>query len=637
MKNKRTGYLLALFLGVFGAHLFYYKKYVRAILYLLFFWTYVPILLGWIDMLFIKKWNEEINNNILCEIEKTVNAYEDDGAEKSTLKKETEHSKSSDKTTKRQNVESFLKESFEFYNDKDIILEEYNHLTTPNDIVESVNEVKSDTENTYNRNSPTIQFTVSNSQKEFVKNSLKFAKKRGKQTKEIPFSSYWPTFSSLNDRQLKWYFYWREQVLNNNYIDVDLSYIFIFVYELLNYSFNSKAAFNISMLVRLMENYEDRFPEINKYLTEWIADMLYELGETDLAAQWDTTEDRIPPLYNEIQHNKDSLNSISITYWKPYLKNYRETEFFKQNKNKIYNKFKQGIVTVQKRLNDNSENVLNVWFEQRDRRIVRELYQSAVMGRRFDPVHVYVKEYRPTDKLTEMVSNLFRLSENIVRSESGVKREIKVDDSVLPENLRNDLLDSKDRFKMVQSKEQSSKGSSIPKKPANEEPESNIINLNWEEIKRKEKELDILQNAIETSTANDIEPIVDKTDNNAVTSLDETNNDSFFSKEKSAHDSITAMGIFNDVDEDYEGFLDSLNSIEKEFVLMFESSIVSFEKAAAFAKNNGMMLTVLLTAINEKANENLEDILFEEDSDEVRIIKDFQDVIDYVRGDLIEN
>ncbi|GAB2323822.1 hypothetical protein IRB23M11_14420 [Alkalibacterium sp. m-11] len=521
--------------------------------------------------------------------------------------------------------------------DKDIILEEYNHLTTPNDIVESVNEVKSDTENTYKRNSPTIQFTVSNSQKEFVKNSLKFAKKRGKQTKEIPFSSYWPTFSSLNDRQLKWYFYWREQVLNNNYIDVDLSYIFIFVYELLNYSFNSKAAFNISMLVRLMENYEDRFPEINKYLTEWIADMLYELGETDLAAQWDTTEDRIPPLYKEIQHNKDSLNSISITYWKPYLKNYRETEFFKQNKNKIYNKFKQGIVTVQKRINDNSEDVLNEWFEQRDRRIVRELYHSAVMGRRFDPVHVYVKEYRPTDKLTEMVSNLFRLSENIVRSESGVKREIKVDDSVLPENLRNDLLDSKDRFKMVQSKEQSSKGSSIPKKPVNEEPESNIINLNWEEIKRKEKELDILQNAIETSTANDIEPIVDKTDKNAVTSLDETNNDSFFSKEKSAHDSITAMGIFNDVDEDYEGFLDSLNSIEKEFVLMFESSIVSFEKAAAFAKNNGMMLTVLLTAINEKANENLEDILFEEDSDEVRIIKDFQDVFDYVRGDLIEN
>ncbi|MBW8350802.1 TM2 domain-containing protein, partial [Bacillus sp. IITD106] len=49
-KSKTVGYLLAFFLGGLGIHAFYYKRYVRGILYLVFCWTYIPIFLGWIDM-----------------------------------------------------------------------------------------------------------------------------------------------------------------------------------------------------------------------------------------------------------------------------------------------------------------------------------------------------------------------------------------------------------------------------------------------------------------------------------------------------------------------------------------------------------------------------------------------------------
>ncbi|MED2037496.1 TM2 domain-containing protein [Bacillus wiedmannii] len=62
-KSKTLGYVLALFLGGLGAHAFYYKKYTRGILYFLFCWTYVPVLLGWIDMLFIKKWHSQLDGN----------------------------------------------------------------------------------------------------------------------------------------------------------------------------------------------------------------------------------------------------------------------------------------------------------------------------------------------------------------------------------------------------------------------------------------------------------------------------------------------------------------------------------------------------------------------------------------------
>ncbi|WP_461254144.1 TM2 domain-containing protein, partial [Streptococcus uberis] len=47
--NKKTYILLAVFLGMFGAHEFYAKKVKSGLLYLIFCWTAVPFLLGLYD------------------------------------------------------------------------------------------------------------------------------------------------------------------------------------------------------------------------------------------------------------------------------------------------------------------------------------------------------------------------------------------------------------------------------------------------------------------------------------------------------------------------------------------------------------------------------------------------------------
>lgn len=49
LKNKWVAVLLALFLGSFGIHKFYLKKPVLGVLYLIFFWTYIPSFLALID------------------------------------------------------------------------------------------------------------------------------------------------------------------------------------------------------------------------------------------------------------------------------------------------------------------------------------------------------------------------------------------------------------------------------------------------------------------------------------------------------------------------------------------------------------------------------------------------------------
>jgi hypothetical protein len=52
-KNEVVGVLLALFLGCFGVHHFYLRRDTLGVLYLLFFWTGITAILGFIECFFM--------------------------------------------------------------------------------------------------------------------------------------------------------------------------------------------------------------------------------------------------------------------------------------------------------------------------------------------------------------------------------------------------------------------------------------------------------------------------------------------------------------------------------------------------------------------------------------------------------
>lgn len=60
-RDEVVGVLLALFLGTFGAHHFYLRRVGLGLLYLAFFWTGFPALLGFIECFFMPGRVREFN------------------------------------------------------------------------------------------------------------------------------------------------------------------------------------------------------------------------------------------------------------------------------------------------------------------------------------------------------------------------------------------------------------------------------------------------------------------------------------------------------------------------------------------------------------------------------------------------
>ena len=62
-RDTRTAVVLALLLGFIGVHHFYMRRYILFLAALLFAWTFIPMLEGWVEAIFlpnlVKKYNEE--------------------------------------------------------------------------------------------------------------------------------------------------------------------------------------------------------------------------------------------------------------------------------------------------------------------------------------------------------------------------------------------------------------------------------------------------------------------------------------------------------------------------------------------------------------------------------------------------
>ncbi|MCL2158549.1 MAG: TerB N-terminal domain-containing protein [Oscillospiraceae bacterium] len=114
--------------------------------------------------------------------------------------------------------------------------------------------------------------------KSFYEMALEYAENSHEKTEHIPFLCYWPSYEYMSQPQLDWYFYFRSQLRRGEYIAADLSYIFVYIYELINQVGADGPEDGFVKIVNIWKNYRKAHDKLDRYLIEWTSDYILYYG-----------------------------------------------------------------------------------------------------------------------------------------------------------------------------------------------------------------------------------------------------------------------------------------------------------------------------------------------------------------------
>ncbi|MEJ8302847.1 TerB N-terminal domain-containing protein [Saccharibacillus sacchari] len=111
-------------------------------------------------------------------------------------------------------------------------------------------------------------------EREFIGRALENADRTESEVPFVSFSSYWPTYAAMKPEQERWYFYWRTEFRRGEKVETDLSYLFIYVYELINGVGWDDPKDGLSAMVRVWESYRARFRRLDGYMADWVREFV---------------------------------------------------------------------------------------------------------------------------------------------------------------------------------------------------------------------------------------------------------------------------------------------------------------------------------------------------------------------------
>ncbi|AOZ92524.1 TerB N-terminal domain-containing protein [Paenibacillus crassostreae] len=250
----------------------------------------------------------------------------------------------------------------------------------------------------------------------------------------VPYMNYWPTYDSMTGSQSRWYFYWRGEVREQRYPDTDLSYIFLYVYELINGIGWKDEIEGYRLMSDVWMAYRERNLKLTSYLLEWITDFtlihglpmpyqdVYQLAPNELSGD---------ELELELMHR---FNSEPLDIPFSLLRRLSDTDMIKS---KFYNEC--GDVLLQEYVPKVIALVDAYLAKQQGLRLIeifypgppvekeRQLFQSATYDEslygRFVSISVTrISQHAP---LREYITQLIRLTENKLREHLNFKGRLR--------------------------------------------------------------------------------------------------------------------------------------------------------------------------------------------------------------------
>lgn len=438
------------------------------------------------------------------------------------------------------------------------------------------------------------------------------------------FRNYYPTYQSMTDQQLRGYFSWRTRVRDGIIDKTSLSFVFVYIYELLMQIGVSSAEEGFYKIKSFWQIYKDIDPKINHYIKLWLKDyVIYNGLEKHLLDDFSDInfDNTILTLVNCYSHSADevfsALNSLSSynleisRFYKLHSDDVKHvvynvfaelTEYYnKKRKNSICEKFFGKIITNQYVLFKSA-----VFYNH-------EMHKDCVYE--INDVCKYIcingkwtyERFFYFKNNNKYIGELLKTIDFIMRQEYGFKSTLKVSKvkkvyQIVIQKAIGELLDDK-------------KKKSVPK-----------IEIDISKLQNIRKTALVTQNKLivedfEEITVPDTKPVTDKKP------IPDTMSAADHSYDLTALMEADPEAKPNNLNKNVivpeaaaQADAANLSNIEYEFM----KCLLYGKNYSDLVKSNGLMLSVLIDSINEKLFDMFCDTVLIFEGDKPELIEDYE-------------
>ncbi|MGQ8875383.1 TerB N-terminal domain-containing protein [Paenibacillus sp. TSA_86.1] len=278
------------------------------------------------------------------------------------------------------------------------------------------------------------QGAVLSSEKRFVEEARRLAEVTGEETAPVPFMSYWPTYGVMNDAQLNWYLYWRTEVRQGRYLDVDLSYLFVHVYELINGIGWLTPEDGYEQLKRLLLHYRAGVPQLEFYMQDWLVDYilvhnLHSLMQEVIlfSIEYFSSELLDRELHRVLQDNVADIKLDMLQRYYDY--DVTLNTFYRDGGKEMMERYVPKVMAVVDSYLKRTQptGLLPELEPEAERTVKRTLFQKAVYDEsiygRFVTFTYFPVGYR--QDFTQRLTRIYRCTENKLREWSGFRGRLR--------------------------------------------------------------------------------------------------------------------------------------------------------------------------------------------------------------------
>ncbi|MBK8430242.1 MAG: TerB N-terminal domain-containing protein [Chloroflexi bacterium] len=270
---------------------------------------------------------------------------------------------------------------------------------------------------------------------DFQQGAVRFLATEAHPASFVPFEAInFPTYLDLDRPQGQWYRYWRAEFNKGNPLPTDLTYIFLYLYELINQVDVPNAAEGYRRLNRVWQTYRANFPQLNNSLPTWLVDYaaVYEV-KTDNplavyeAMTWPLGRPPIPPALLLHPWVGRPLAQLPARVWQ-LLSDYKleKSTLYQMGQEEVADELHRRIFSALDRHLRRSGQPF--WERHRPSHpviIQRTPFLNALYPNS-QKIEIFALPYDSQSEAREWVTNVFKHTENSLRQRLNQRARLKV-------------------------------------------------------------------------------------------------------------------------------------------------------------------------------------------------------------------